>query len=95
MISRDAKEEFVAYLASMHPEAIRVALEYLSYREKSIIAWRLGLGEHVRSIEEIADALQWSRQRTEDVENHALDQVLRLFGDLKGVYAPESSPPAS
>ena len=70
-------------------EALREALENLSYRERRVIELRYGLGDqHPRTLDEVGRAFNVTRERIRQVEHQALrklqtlDQAQQLRDDI-------------
>ena len=60
-------------------EAVRDALENLSYRERGVLQLRYGLGgEHPRTLDEIGCTFNVTRERIRQIENHALKKLQNL-----------------
>ena len=77
-------------------EALREALENLSYRERRVLELRYGLGgEHPRTLEEIGRAFNVARERIRQIEHNSLKklgslretQKLRDDIEIKSGYA--------
>ena len=67
-------------------QALREALENLSYRERRVLELRYGLGEQrPRTLEEVARAFNVTRERIRQIENQALKklQVLEQTQQLR------------
>ena len=60
-------------------EALRDALEILSYRERRVLALRYGLGgEHPRTLEEVGRTFNVTHERIRQIENHSLKKLQHL-----------------
>jgi RNA polymerase primary sigma factor len=60
-------------------EALREALENLSYRERRVLELRYGLGgEHPRTLEEISHTFNVTRERIRQIENQSLKKLQSL-----------------
>jgi RNA polymerase primary sigma factor len=60
-------------------EALREALENLSYRERRVLELRYGLGsEHPRSLEQVACTFNVTRERIRQIEHHSLKKLHNL-----------------
>ena len=60
-------------------EALRDALENLSYRERRVLELRYGLGgEHPRSLEEVGRTFNVTRERIRQIENQSLKKLQTL-----------------
>ncbi len=77
-------------------EALRDALENLSYRERRVLELRYGLGgERPRTLDEIGRAFNVTRERIRQIENHALKKLQNLReaqqlrdGEIASGHAP-------
>src|SRR5450631_299300 len=60
-------------------EALRDALENLSYRERRVLELRYGLGgEHPRTLDEVGRAFNVTRERIRQIENQSLRKLQNL-----------------
>jgi RNA polymerase primary sigma factor len=60
-------------------EALRHALENLSYRERRVLELRYGLGgEHPRTLDEVGRAFNVTRERIRQIENQSLKKLQHL-----------------
>jgi RNA polymerase primary sigma factor len=60
-------------------EALRAALENLSYRERRVLELRYGLGgERPRTLDEVGRTFNVTRERIRQIENHALKKLQNL-----------------
>jgi RNA polymerase primary sigma factor len=60
-------------------EALREALENLSYRERRVLELRYGLGgEHPRTLDEVGRAFNLTRERIRQIENKSLKKLQNL-----------------
>src|ERR1700722_5443088 len=60
-------------------EALREALESLSYRERPVLALRYGLGgEHPYTLDEVGRAFNVTRERIRQIENQSLKKLQHL-----------------
>jgi RNA polymerase primary sigma factor len=60
-------------------EALREALENLSYRERRVLELRYGLGgEHPRTLSEVGRAFNLTRERIRQIENQSLKKLQNL-----------------
>jgi len=60
-------------------EALRAALENLSYRERRVLELRYGLGgEHPRTLDEVGRAFNVTRERIRQIENQSLKKLQTL-----------------
>jgi RNA polymerase primary sigma factor len=73
-------------------EALRDALETLSYRERRVLELRYGLGDqHPRTLKEVAHRFSVTRERIRQIENHSLKKLQNLNEDQQlrdGEVAP-------
>ena len=74
-----ADSPFDAAAESMMHRGLREALENLSYRERRIVELRWGLGgEKIRTLDETARMFQITRERTRQIEEHAIRKLASL-----------------
>ena len=60
-------------------EALREALENLSYRERRVLELRYGLGgEHPRTLDEVGRTFNVTRERIRQIENQSLKKLRAL-----------------
>jgi RNA polymerase primary sigma factor len=60
-------------------EALREALENLSYRERRVLELRYGLGgEHPRTLDEVSRTFNVTRERIRQIENQSLEKLQSL-----------------
>ena len=60
-------------------EALKEALENLSYRERRVLELRYGLGgEHPRTLDEVGRTFNVTRERIRQIENHTLKKLESL-----------------
>ena len=60
-------------------EALRDALENLSYRERRVLELRYGLGgEHPCTLDEVGRAFNLTHERIRQIENHSLKKLQHL-----------------
>jgi RNA polymerase primary sigma factor len=60
-------------------EALRDALENLSYRERRVLELRYGLGgEHPRTLNEVGRTFNLTRERVRQIENQSLTKLQNL-----------------
>src|ERR1019366_9186574 len=60
-------------------EALRDALENLSYRERRVLELRYGLGgEHPCTLKEISSTFNVTRERIRQIENQSLEKLQNL-----------------
>jgi RNA polymerase primary sigma factor len=64
---------------SLAKEALREALENLSYRERRVLELRYGLGgEHPRTLDEVGRTFNVTRERIRQIENQSLKKLQSL-----------------
>ena len=80
-------------------EALREALENLSYRERRVLELRYGLGsEHPRTLAEVGRTFNVTRERIHQIENQALKklpdlrqaEILRDDVEIASGFAPRT-----
>ena len=111
-VGEDEQSEFGQFIADEHAEspyeravenltneALHVALENLSYRERRVLELRYGLGDqHPRTLDEVARAFNATRERIRQIEHQSLKklqtlhqvQQLRNDFDLASGYPPRT-----
>jgi RNA polymerase primary sigma factor len=111
-VGEDEQSEFGQFIADEHAEspyeraaenltneALHVALENLSYRERRVLELRYGLGDqHPRTLDEVAHAFNVTRERIRQIEYQSLKklqtlqqvQQLRNDFDLASGYPPRT-----
>jgi RNA polymerase primary sigma factor len=74
-------------------EALRSALEKLSYRERRVLELRYGLGgEHPRTLDEIGRTFKVTRERIRQIENQSLKKLRSLAEVHKLRDTPDGFP---
>ena len=74
-------------------EALRDALEKLSYRERRVLELRYGLGgEHPRTLEEVGRTFNVTRERIRQIENQSLKKLHHLREARKLHDTPDHLP---
>ncbi|MGI8660506.1 MAG: sigma-70 family RNA polymerase sigma factor [Thermoleophilaceae bacterium] len=74
-----AESPFESAMESLTRSRLGEALENLSYRERRIVELRHGLfGEHPRTLDEVGRMFGLTRERTRQVEEHALRKLASL-----------------
>ena len=74
-----AESPFDSAAESMTRTRLAEALENLSYRERRVVELRHGLfGEHPRTLDEVGRMFSLTRERTRQVEEHALRKLASL-----------------
>ena len=71
-----AESPYERAVETLTKEALRDALENLSYRERRVLELRYGLGdEHPRTLDEVGCTFNVTRERIRQIENHALKKL--------------------
>jgi RNA polymerase primary sigma factor len=74
-----AESPFERVAELLTKEALRAALENLSYRERRVLELRYGLGdEHPRTLDEVGRAFNVTRERIRQIENESLKKLQSL-----------------
>jgi len=74
-----AESPYERAVQTLTNEALREALENLSYRERRVIELRYGLGDQQpRTLEEIARAFNVTRERIRQIEHNSLKKLQAL-----------------
>jgi RNA polymerase primary sigma factor len=74
-----AESPYERAVENLREEALRNALENLSYRERRVIELRYGLaGEHPRTLDEVGRAFNVTRERIRQIETHSLKKLQNL-----------------
>jgi RNA polymerase primary sigma factor len=74
-----AESPYERAVETLTNEALRDALENLSYRERRVLELRYGLGdEHPRTLDEIGRTFNVTRERIRQIENHALKKLQNI-----------------
>ena len=77
-------------------EALRKALERLSYRERRVLELRYGLGgEHPRTLEDVGRTLNVTRERIRQIENQSIKKLYHVHEARKLRDTPDLPRPAS
>jgi RNA polymerase primary sigma factor len=77
-------------------EALRKALERLSYRERRVLELRYGLGgEHPRTLEDVGRTLNVTRERIRQIENQSIKKLYHVHEARTLRDAPDLPRPAS
>ena len=94
-----AESPYERAVENLTNEALHVALESLSYRERRVLELRYGLGDqHPRTLDEVARAFNVTRERIRQIEHQSLKklqtlhevQQLRNDFDLASGYPPRT-----
>ena len=71
--------QFLGFAELLTKEALKEALENLSYRERRVLELRYGLGgEHPRSLDEVGRTFNVTRERIRQIENQSLKKLQSL-----------------
>ncbi len=74
-----AESPYERAVEALTNEALREALENLSYRERRVLELRYGLGgQHPRTLDEVGRAFNVTRERIRQIEHHALSKLQSL-----------------
>ncbi len=74
-----AKSPYEQAAEALTGQALRQALEKLSYRERRVLELRYGLGgEHPRTLEQVAQSFNVTRERIRQIEKQAVKKRHRL-----------------
>jgi RNA polymerase primary sigma factor len=74
-----AESPYERAVENLREDALRNALENLSYRERRVIELRYGLaGEHPRTLDEIGRTFNVTRERIRQIENQSLKKLQHL-----------------
>jgi RNA polymerase primary sigma factor len=74
-----AESPYELALDSLAKDALRAALENLSYRERRVLELRFGLGgEHPCTLDEVGHAFNVTRERIRQIETRALTKLQQL-----------------
>jgi RNA polymerase primary sigma factor len=92
-----AESPYERAVEALTSEALREALENLSYRERRVLELRYGLGDqHPRTLDEVGCTFNVTRERIRQIEHHALKklqalqeaQLLRGDAEIESAYWP-------
>jgi RNA polymerase primary sigma factor len=74
-----AESPYERAVETLTNEALREALENLSYRERRVLELRYGLGDqHPRTLDEVGRTFNVTRERIRQIEHHALKKLQAL-----------------
>ena len=74
-----AESPYECAVETLTNEALRDALESLSYRERRVLELRFGLGdEHPRTLDEVGRTFNVTRERIRQIESHALKKLQNI-----------------
>ncbi len=80
-----AESPYERAVEALTNEALREALENLSYRERRVLELRYGLGDqHPRTLQEVARAFNITRERIRQIEHQALKK-LQILHQAQGL----------
>jgi RNA polymerase primary sigma factor len=83
IVDEQAESPYERAVEILTNEALREALENLSYRERRVLELRYGLGgEHPRTLDEVGRTFNVTRERIRQIENQSLKK-LQNFGDAQ------------
>jgi RNA polymerase primary sigma factor len=97
LADEQAESPYEQSLAILAKEALREALENLSFRERRVLELRYGLdGEHPRTLDEVGRTFNVTRERIRQIENRSLNklqhlpvsQQLRNDADINSGFVP-------
>ena len=105
-VGDEEESEFGQFIADQHAEspyehaaetltneALRNALEKLSYRERRVLELRYGLGgEHPRTLNEVGRTFNVTRERIRQIENHSVKKLQSLAEAQKLRATPDRFP---
>ena len=76
---QQAESPYERAVEALTAEALRDALENLSYRERRVIELRYGLGDqHPRTLDEVGRTFNVTRERIRQIEHHSLKKLQQL-----------------
>jgi RNA polymerase primary sigma factor len=79
IVDEGAESPYERAVETLTKEALRDALENLSYRERRVLELRYGLGdEHPRTLDEVGRTFNVTRERIRQVENQALKKLQKI-----------------
>ena len=74
-----AESPYERAVEALTTEALREALENLSYRERRVLELRYGLGDqHPRTLDEVGRTFNVTRERIRQIENQSLKKLQSL-----------------
>ena len=74
-----AESPYETAVETLTKEALRDALQNLSYRERRVLELRYGLGgEHPRTLEEVGNTFNVTRERIREIESRSLKKLQNL-----------------
>jgi len=74
-----AESPYERTVETLAKEALRDALENLSYRERRVLELRYGLeDQHPRTLDEVGSTFNVTRERIRQIENQSLKKLQRL-----------------
>jgi RNA polymerase primary sigma factor len=88
-----AESPFDRAVEALANEALREALENLSYRERRVLELRYGLGaQRPRTLDEVGRTFNVTRERIRQIEHQALGKLQKLHQSPENVEAPSDYP---
>ncbi len=88
-----AESPYERAVETLTREALRDALETLSYRERRVLELRYGIGdEHPRTLDEVGRTFNVTRERIRQIENQALKKLQNIREAQQLRDAVESAP---
>jgi RNA polymerase primary sigma factor len=92
-----AESPYERAVETLTTEALREALENLSYRERRVIELRYGLGDqHPRTLDEVGRTFNVTRERIRQIEHKSLkklqhlQETQRLRDDIETAFDPRA-----
>ncbi len=74
-----AESPYERAVETLTKEALRDALQNLSYRERRVLELRYGIGgEHPRTLEEVGNTFNVTRERIRQIESQSLKKLRNL-----------------
>jgi RNA polymerase primary sigma factor len=90
-----AESPYESAVEALTNEALREALESLSYRERRVLELRYGLGDqHPRTLEEVAGAFNVTRERIRQIEHRSLKK-LQVLEQTQHLHDDIGPPPTT
>ena len=84
IVDERAESPYERAVEVLTKDALREALENLSYRERRVLELRYGLGgEHPRTLEEVGRTFNVTRERIRQIENQSLKKLQSLAAAQK------------
>jgi len=90
-----AESPYESAVEALTNEALREALESLSYRERRVLELRYGLGDqHPRTLGEVAGAFNVTRERIRQIEHRSLKK-LQVLEQTQHLHDDIGPPPTT